>query len=64
MTDEVLVPAYEKMTELDVPGMIHVHLGGTRACTRWGWAYLNADTTVFMQLVQGDLFGVPGPAAC
>ena len=57
MTDEYWFPLYEKMTELDVPGMIHVSTSVNPAVHTLGGHYLNADTTVFMQLVQGDLFG-------
>jgi 4-oxalmesaconate hydratase len=57
MTDEYWFPLYEKMTELDVPAMIHVSTSCNPAAHTLGAHYLNADTTVFMQLVQGDLFG-------
>jgi 4-oxalmesaconate hydratase len=57
MTDEYWFPLYEKMTELDVPAMIHVSASCNPAVHTLGAHYLNADTTVFMQLVQGDLFG-------
>ncbi|MNF96307.1 Amidohydrolase [compost metagenome] len=44
------------MIELDVPAMIHVS-GSCNACFHTtGAHYLNADTTAFMQLLQGDLF--------
>jgi 4-oxalmesaconate hydratase len=56
LTDESWFPLYEAMTELDVPGMIHVSASCTPAAHTLGAHYLNADTTVFMQLVQGDLF--------
>ncbi|HEY0718339.1 MAG TPA: amidohydrolase family protein [Streptosporangiaceae bacterium] len=57
VTDQYWYPLYEKMTELDVPGMIHVSASVNPAVPTLGGHYLNADTTVFMQLVQGDLFG-------
>jgi 4-oxalmesaconate hydratase len=57
MTDEYWFPLYEKLTELDVPAMIHVSTSVNPAVHTLGAHYLNADTTVFMQLVQGDLFG-------
>jgi 4-oxalmesaconate hydratase len=57
MTDEYWFPLYEKMTELDVPAMIHVSTSCNPAVHTLGAHYLGADTTVFMQLVQGDLFG-------
>jgi 4-oxalmesaconate hydratase len=37
--------------------MIHVSASGNPAAHTLGAHYLNADTTAFMQLVQGDLFG-------
>jgi 4-oxalmesaconate hydratase len=57
MTDEYWFPLYEKLAELDVPAMIHVSTSCNPAAHTLGAHYLNADTTVFMQLVQGDLFG-------
>ena len=57
MTDEYWFPVYEKMIELDVPAMIHVSTSKNPAVHTLGAHYLNADTTVFMQLVSGDLFG-------
>jgi 4-oxalmesaconate hydratase len=48
---------YEKLTELDVPAMIHVSASCNPAVHTLGAHYLNADTTVFMQLISGDLFG-------
>jgi 4-oxalmesaconate hydratase len=56
LTDEYWFPLYEKMTELDVPAMIHVSASCNPAAHTLGAHYLNADTTVFMQLIQGDLF--------
>jgi 4-oxalmesaconate hydratase len=56
LTDEYWFPLYEKMTELDVPGMIHVSTSCNPAVHTLGAHYLNADTTAFMQLVQGKLF--------
>ena len=57
LTDEFWFPLYEKMTELDVPAMIHVSTSCNPAAHTLGAHYLNADTTVFMQLLEGDLFG-------
>jgi 4-oxalmesaconate hydratase len=56
LTDEVWYPLYEAMVELDVPAMVHVSASCTPAAHTLGAHYLNADTTVFMQLLQGDLF--------
>ena len=57
LTDEYWFPLYEKLTELDVPAMIHVSASCNPAAHTLGAHYLNADTTVFMQLISGDLFG-------
>jgi 4-oxalmesaconate hydratase len=57
LTDEYWFPLWAKLTELDVPAMIHVSTSVNPAVHTLGGHYLNADTTVFMQLVQGDLFG-------
>jgi 4-oxalmesaconate hydratase len=56
LTDPFWFPLYEVMTELDVPAMIHVSSSDNPAVNTLGGHYLNADTTVFMQLVEGDLF--------
>jgi 4-oxalmesaconate hydratase len=56
LTDEYWFPLYEKMTELDVPAMIHVSTSCNPAAHTLGAHYLNADTTAFMQLVSGRLF--------
>ena len=56
MTERYWYPIYEKMAELDVPAMIHVS-GSCNPCFHaTGAHYMNADTTVFMQLLEGDLF--------
>jgi len=57
LTDEYWFPLYEKMVELDVPAMIHVSTSCNPAVHTLGAHYLNADTTGFMQLLMGDLFG-------
>lgn len=56
LTDPYWFPLYEAMTELDVPAMIHVSSSHNPAFHTLGAHYLNADTTVFMQLLEGDLF--------
>ena len=56
MTDEYWFPLYEAMVELDVPAMVHVSASCNPAFHTLGAHYLNADTSVFMQLLQGDLF--------
>jgi 4-oxalmesaconate hydratase len=56
ITDKSWYPFFEAMVELDVPAMIHVS-GSCHPCFHaTGAYYINADTTVFMQLIQGDLF--------
>ena len=49
-------PIYEKLVEHDVPAMIHVSTSCNACFHTTGAHYINADTTAFMQLVQGDLF--------
>jgi 4-oxalmesaconate hydratase len=56
LTDPYWYPLYEKLVELDVPAMIHVSSSCNPNFHALGAHYLNADTTAFMQLVQGDLF--------
>jgi 4-oxalmesaconate hydratase len=56
LTDRAWYPFYETMVELDVPAMVHVSASAVPAFHATGAYYLNADTTAFMQLVQGDLF--------
>ena len=56
LTDRSWYPLYEAMVELDVPAMVHVSTSCNPAVDTLGAHYLNADTTVFMQFVQADLF--------
>jgi 4-oxalmesaconate hydratase len=56
LTDEYWFPLYEVMVELDVPAMIHVSASCNPNFHALGAHYINADTSVFMQLVEGDLF--------
>jgi 4-oxalmesaconate hydratase len=56
MTDPYWYPLYEALVELDVPAMVHVSSSSNRNFHALGAHYLNADTSVFMQLVEGDLF--------
>lgn len=56
ITDEYWFPLYEAMVELDVPAMIHVSGSCNPNFYALGPHYLNADTTAFMQLIEGDLF--------
>jgi len=57
LTDHAWYPCYEAMIELDVPAMVHVSASANPTFHATGAHYLNADTTAFMQLLQGDLFG-------
>lgn len=56
LTDKTWYPFYEKMVELDVPAMIHVSSSCNPNFHATGAHYINADTTAFMQFLQGDLF--------
>jgi 4-oxalmesaconate hydratase len=56
LTDESWFPVYEAMVELDVPAMIHVSASCNPNAHTLGAHYLNADTSVFMQFVEADLF--------
>jgi 4-oxalmesaconate hydratase len=56
LTDRRWHPFYEKMVELDVPAMIHVSASCNPNFHATGAHYINADTTAFMQFIEGDLF--------
>jgi 4-oxalmesaconate hydratase len=56
MTDRYWYPLYEKMVELEVPGMLHVSGSCNPNFHGTGAHYINGDTTFFMQNVLGDLF--------
>jgi 4-oxalmesaconate hydratase len=56
LTDRWWYPIYEKMVEYDIPAMVHVSTSCNACFHTTGAHYINADTTVFMQLIQGDLF--------
>ena len=56
LTDRAWYPFYEKMVELDVPAMVHVSGSDNANFHATGAHYMNADTTAFMQFLQGDLF--------
>ena len=56
LTDRYWYPFYEKMVELDVPAMIHVSSSCNPNFHATGAHYINADTTAFMQFIQGNLF--------
>src|SRR6187549_3552304 len=56
MTDRYWYPLYEALVELDVPAMVHVSSSCNPNFHALGAHYLNADTSAFMQLLEGDLF--------
>jgi len=56
LSDRHWYPIYEKMVEYDLPAMIHVSTSCNACFHTTGAHYINADTTAFMQLIQGDLF--------
>ncbi|MDI9334678.1 MAG: amidohydrolase family protein [Cytophagales bacterium] len=56
LTHKHWYPIYEKMVAYDLPAMIHVSTSCNHAFHTTGAHYLNADTTAFMQLLEGDLF--------
>jgi 4-oxalmesaconate hydratase len=56
LTDRYWYPLYEAMVELGLPAMVHVSASCNPAFHATGGYYLAADTTAFMQLLQGDLF--------
>src|SRR6186997_927955 len=56
LTDRHWYPFYEAMVELDVPAMVHVSASCNPNFHATGAHYINADTTAFMQFIQGDLF--------
>jgi 4-oxalmesaconate hydratase len=56
LTDRAWYPFYEAMVELDVPAMVHVSGSCNPNFHATGAHYINADTTAFMQFLEGDLF--------
>ncbi len=56
LTDQWWYPLYEKMVELDVPGMIHVSGSCNPNFHATGAHYINGDTTAFVQFMTSDLF--------
>src|SRR5579859_881122 len=51
MTDRYWYPLYEKMVELDVPGMVHVSASCNACFHTTGAHYINGDTTAIMQFI-------------
>jgi 4-oxalmesaconate hydratase len=56
LIDRFWYPLYETMVALDVPAMVHVSSSCNPCFHATGAHYINADTTAFMQFIQGDLF--------
>jgi 4-oxalmesaconate hydratase len=56
ITDPLWFPVYEALEELDTPAMIHVSTACNPNFHTLGAHYLNADLSVFVQLLQSDLF--------
>lgn len=56
LTDRYWYPIYEQMVELNVPAMVHVSASCNPVFHATGAHYINADTSAFMQLIEGDLF--------
>jgi 4-oxalmesaconate hydratase len=56
LTDKAWYPFFEALVELDVPAMIHVSGSCNPNFHATGAHYINADTTAFMQFIQGNLF--------
>ena len=56
LTDRAWYPMWEALVDLDVPAMIHVSGSCNPNFHMTGAHYINADTTAFMQFLQGDLF--------
>jgi 4-oxalmesaconate hydratase len=56
VTDREWYPLFEALVDLDVPAMIHVAASCNPCFHGTGAHYLNADTSVFMQILQSDLF--------
>jgi 4-oxalmesaconate hydratase len=56
LTDPSWFPLFEVLEELDAPAMVHVSTACNPNHHTLGAHYLNADTSVFVQLLQSDLF--------
>jgi 4-oxalmesaconate hydratase len=56
MVDKSWYPLYEKLTELDIPAMVHVSASANPNFHGTGGHYIAADTTAFMQFITSDLF--------
>ncbi len=56
LTNKHWYPIYEKMVQYDIPAMVHVSTSCNACFHTTGAHYINADTTAFMQMLEGDLF--------
>ena len=56
LTDASWFPVFEALEEHDAPAMVHVSTACNPNFHTLGAHYLNADTSVFVQLLQSDLF--------
>lgn len=56
LTQKHWYPLFERMVELDVPGMVHVSCSCNPNFHHTGAHYINGDTTAFMQFIEADLF--------
>jgi 4-oxalmesaconate hydratase len=56
LIDRAWWPIWEALVALEAPAMIHVSGSCNPNFHHTGAHYINADTTAFMQLIQGDLF--------
>jgi 4-oxalmesaconate hydratase len=56
LTDPSWFPVFEALCEHDAPAMVHVSTACNPNFHTLGAHYLNADTSVFVQLLQSDLF--------
>jgi 4-oxalmesaconate hydratase len=54
--DKYWYPIYEKMCELEVPGMVHVSSSCNPNFHATGAHYINGDTTAFMQFITSNIF--------
>ncbi|MFN0185338.1 MAG: amidohydrolase family protein [Aquabacterium sp.] len=56
LTDSWWYGLYEKIVEYELPVMVHVSTSCNACFHTTGAHYINADTTAFMQLLEGNLF--------
>ena len=56
ITDRSWYPLWELLVEFEVPAMLHVAMSYNPNFQGTGAHYIAGDTTVFMQMIMGDLF--------